>query len=180
MKKILLYITVVFLVGCSTLKVDVDYDTSYDFKNNTKYTIVHKHRVGENTLTNDRIISALNNELQAKSYAKVTKDQANLVFVFHVNVRDKTDIRTDYQMVGYGGYGFGRGFGRGVVETTSAYNYTEGTLIVDALNPKTNKIVWRGIAVDELSNSLTTPDKRTKYINEIIKKLMSNFPRKAK
>lgn len=175
-----LVLMALFFVGCSTLEVDVDYDTAYNFDGKTKYAIVHSNRAGDNTLINDRIVNALDSALKAKSYTKVSKDKADLIFVFHVNVRDKTDIRTDYQMVGYGGYGFGRGFGGGVVATTSAYNYTEGTLIVDALNPKTQKIVWRGVAVDELSDSLDTPDEKTKYINEVIQKLMSNFPRKAK
>ena len=180
-KKILIPLMVLLtLVGCSTISVNVDYDTDYNFNGKTKYAIVHSDRAGDNTLTNDRIIEALTQVLNAKSYKKVKKEEADLIFVFHVNVQDKTELRTDYQMVGYGGYGFGRGFGGGVIETTSAYNYTEGTLVVDALNPKTKKIVWRGIVKDELSSSSSTPEEKTAYIHKIITKLMEKFPKEEK
>ncbi len=166
--------------GCSTVKVDVDYDTAYSFKGKGKYSIVHNNQRGEDTLTNDRIIEALKSTLNAKSYVNVPKDEADLIFVFHVNVADKTDIRTDYQMVGYGGFGYRRSFGGGMIATPSTYKYTEGKLVVDVLNPKTHKILWRGIVSDELSRNAQTPEQKSAYINSIITKLIANFPRKAK
>jgi len=115
--------------------------------------------------------------LNTKNYTEVSKEKADLVFVFHTDVQDKTDIQNDYQMIGYGGYGFTRGFGGGMVATTNAYNYTEGTLVVDAINPKTQKIVWRGIAKDELS-AKDTPQEKTEYINHVVSKIIEKFPSK--
>jgi len=178
--KIIFFISLLLFSGCSTLKVSVDYDPEYSFEGKTDYAVVHSNREGENTLANDRIKKALIESLNAKMYKEVAKEEADLVFVFHSDVKDKTDIQTDYQMVGYGGYGFARGFGGGMVATTSAYNYTEGTLVIDALNPKTEKIVWRGIAKDELSSSLSSPTEKTLYIRSVVFKLMQNFPREAK
>ncbi len=179
MKKILLVLAAIFLLtGCSTLSVDVDYDTSYDFNKKTNYTVAHSDRVGSNSLIDDRITAAIKESLDAKTYTEVAKEKADLVFVFHVNVQDKSDVTMDYQMIGYGGYGFGGGFG-GMIATPTTYNYTEGKLIIDALNPKTNKIVWRGIASDELSQNTTTPQEKTQKINEVVSQLMSKFPPKS-
>ena len=166
------------MIGCSTLEVDVDYDPSYDFNAKTKYVILHKTKEGENTLTNDRITTAIQNNLDARGYHRVEQKDADLIFVFHVNVKDKTDITTDYQMVGYGGFGRGRGMGGGVITTTDVYNYTEGKLVIDALNPKTSKLVWRGIATDELNKNIDTPKERQEYINKVMQQLMQNFPKK--
>ncbi|MEA2072034.1 MAG: DUF4136 domain-containing protein [Campylobacterota bacterium] len=185
MKKIFLIITLLFVVsGCSTLKVNVDYDTEYDFTNQTKYAIVHSSKEGSNTLMNDRVKNAIRASLEKKSYREVSEKEAELVFVFHVNVQQMSDIRSDYQMVGYSGYGYGRGFGgygRGygtvMVERPSTYRWLEGSLVIDALNPKTNKIVWRGSANDELSRDSSTPDEKTKYINEVVSKVMQKFPK---
>jgi uncharacterized protein YxeA len=176
MKKILISLVLsIFMIGCSTLEVDVDYDPSYDFNAKTKYVILHKTKEGESTLTNDRITTAIQNNLDARGYHKVEQKDADLIFVFHVNVKDKTDISTDYQMVGFGR---GRGMGSGVIATTDVYNYTEGKLIIDALNPKTRKLVWRGVATDELNKNIDTPKKRQEYISKIVQQLMQNFPKK--
>ena len=172
--------------GCSTLKVDVDYDTSYNFENKTKYTVVHHNKEGENTLTNDRITNAIKASLNANNYKEVLQEEADLIFVFHVNVINMSDIRTDYDVIGYSGYGYNpgwgynRGYGYGgttvVVPRSTTYKWKEGKLIIDALNPKTKKIVWRAIAKDELSNGSTTQEEKTEYINKVVSKLMKEFP----
>ena len=185
MKKILLVMAALFMVsGCSTMSVDIDYDTAYDFDAKTKYAVVHSDREGDNTLVNDRIAAAIKESLNKRSYKEVSKDEADLVFVFHVNVTQRSDVRSDFQVVGYGGYGYGRGFGgygggygTRVVEVPSTYSWKEGKLIIDALNPQNKKIVWRGAISDELTRSETTPAEKTKYVNEVVAKLLKKFPK---
>ena len=159
--------------GCSSLKVNVDYDPDFDFKTPKSFAIAHYNKEGEDTLFNDRLIKALESDLQSKGYTKKVKEEADLIATFHTNVENKTSIDTDYQMIGYGRYGYGGG----MVATTRTYNYTKGTLIIDLLNPKNEKIVWRGIATDILKEH-KTPQERTAYINMVVKETMANFPRK--
>ncbi|MBN2816445.1 MAG: DUF4136 domain-containing protein [Campylobacterales bacterium] len=180
LRLLIIAVFAIFFTACSQLDIKIDYDTEYEFSKEIKYTVVHSSRVGDDTLTNDRIKKALQNTLDLKGYTMVEQKDADVLFVFHADVKDKTDIQTDYQMVGFGGYGFARGFGGGMVATTSAYNYTEGTLVVDALNPDTQKILWRGIATDELSKKDATPEEKSAYINVVVSKLINNFPREAK
>jgi len=171
-------------VACSTMKVDIDYDSAYNFDDKSTYAVVHKNRESENTLTNDRVINAIKSSLNEKKYSEVPQENADLIFVFHVNVTNRSDIRTDYEMIGYGGYGYGYGFGgyggsygTRVITVPSTYRWKEGRLIVDAMNPKTKKIVWRGVISDELSSSTTTPEEKTDYINKVVTKLMKSFPK---
>lgn len=185
MKKLFLIGTIFLLFsGCSTLDTEVDYDTAYEFKDQTHYSIVHSDREGDNTLVNDRIKEAIKISLNAKEYEEVKESEADLLFVFHVNVQKMSDIRTDYEMVGYGGFGYGmgfggygRGFGTAMVVHPSTYKWTEGKLIIDALNPRSKKIVWRGVATDELSQNSSTPQEKTLYINKVVSKLMEKFPK---
>lgn len=163
------------LNACSVLKVNVDYDSSYDFENKKTYTVVASDREGVNTLISDRIANAIKNSLNTKAYTNEAQKDADLIFVFHANVKNKTDIEMDYQTIGFGG--FGMGFGGNVIATPTTYNYTEGKLIIDALNPKTKKIVWRGVASDELSES-STPQEKTTYINRVVSTMMAKFPPK--
>jgi len=172
------------ITGCSSLNIDVDHDTSYNFHGKTKYAIVHKPKEGDNTLINDRIIKAIKTTLNEKGYKEVAVSDADLLFVFHVNVTQMSDIRTDYQVIGYSGYRYGAGWGYGgyggygsavVVPNTTTYRWTEAKLIVDALNPKTKKIVWRGIATDEITRGNYTTQEKTAYINHVISQLMKKF-----
>ncbi|MEA1892700.1 MAG: DUF4136 domain-containing protein [Campylobacterota bacterium] len=175
MKKLFFILSITLLFNaCSTLKVNVDYDTSYDFANLKSFAIVYRAKSGENTLNNDRITDAIEQNLNLKNYEKNSKDKADLIFTFHTNVENKTDISSNYQMAGFGRYRYGGA----MISTPTTYSYNEGTLIIDALDPKTKKVVWRTIATDELDNK-STPDERTKYLNEIVGTMMKDFPIKG-
>ncbi len=169
----ILIVGLLVFLGCSSVRVTNDYDPKFNFTQQKSFTIVHHNREGEDTLFNDRLLNALESELVSKGYIKAAKTEADLIFVFHTKVENKTDIDTDYQMVGFGMYRYGGG----MVATTSTYHYTKGTLIVDALNPLDEKIVWRGVATDTLREH-KTPQKRTEYINKVVKELMQSFPGK--
>ena len=172
-KVVILIMSVLMFLGCSSLRVNIDYDPSYTFVQQKSFAIAHNTKEGEDTLLNDRITSALEQELKNKGYVKVEKDKADMVFVFHTDVQSKTDIHTDYVRVGYRGYRYGGG----MVAQTSTYTYTKGTLIIDALTPENKKIVWRAVTTDVLSQR-DTPQERTLYINHVVKETMKKFPNK--
>lgn len=174
MRKILSFITVSLLfIGCSTLSVSVDYDESYDFKEVKTFAVDNSMGKSQNTLFGSRVTNALENELKLKNYKKVTKDEADLIFVFHASAKEKSDVQTSIGMGGYRGFRYG-GM---MMSTTHTYEYQEGTLVVDALSPKTKKVVWRGIGVKELREK-ETPAERTEAVNEAVKKIMEKFPTK--
>lgn len=173
MKQLLSFMALIVLLGgCSTLEVSVDYDDSYDFTKAKKVAVVHEYKVSDNSLQNDRIMNALNKSLNSKNYTNVPSKEADLIFVFYTNVKDKTQINTQYVTMGMR-YRFGA-----ITTSTSTYNYTEGTLVVDALNPQTKKIVWRAIGTKELDEN-KTPQEKTKSIDKIVNKIMEKFPKQG-
>jgi len=168
--------TTLLFIGCSTLDVSVDYDESFDFKSAKTFAIVKNNEMPEDTLTNDRIIDAIKNDLELKNYNQVAVEKADLIVVFYLKIKDKSQVSTSYSGgLGYRGYGRGYGYGGGMMASTHTYEYEEGTLVIDALNPKTKKIVWRAIGVKELNN-LETPKERTEAVNKAVKKIMEKFP----
>ena len=70
MKIFILAFLVFFFNACSTMEINVDYDTEYDFTNKINYTITHSDRVGDNTLVNDRVTEALKNVLTQRNICK--------------------------------------------------------------------------------------------------------------
>jgi len=178
---ILLALMAILFTGCSTIKVETDYDPEYSFSHAKTYAIVYKQKEYEDTLTADRIMDGIRTELASKGYTEVKRSDADLFIVFHTDVTNKSKIVQDYQYVGISPYRYGRGYGYGgmmAVPTTRAYNYDEGKLLMDVLNSKDNKIVWRGTATDGLKN-FDTPHERTKYINKVMSSIFKTLPAKA-
>jgi hypothetical protein len=91
---------------------------------------------------------------------------------------DKTEVRT------YGAPGIGVGFGRynrysmyncwGCAQTeVSVRNYTEGTFIVDMIDPKLQRSVWRGSIQSRLKSQ---PEKDQQKYNAAADNIFASFP----
>ena len=181
-----IFITFLFallVTGCSTLKVETDFDPNVSMQAPKNFHIVHKVQEDENTLTSDRIIKALQDALIAQGYRSTAKDEADFFVLFHTGVITKSRVVTDYKYVNMYPYSYGRGFGYGysgygtaIVPESKNYTYKEGKLIVDAVFPKGNRIFWRGVATDRLQ-SLKNPQERIDYINTVINNLIKKFPK---
>ena len=168
------FVLALLISGCSSLKIATDYDPNADMTPPKNFAIVHKTLESQDSLTADRIVAALQNELKAKGYVETAKEKADFYILFHTGVTSKQVIDTDYQYVNM--YPYSYGYNMIVLPQTSVYSYDEGKLIVDAVVPEKNKIIWRGTAVDNLKN-LETPQARTEYINKVLKELMKRFPK---
>jgi hypothetical protein len=173
MKWIYAVFLTIFLVGCSTVDVNVDYDQQFKFLEVKNFVVEHETKKGESNLVNDRITAAINQQITQKGYKN--SSPAGLIFNYYYKAQDKTDYQTSYGL----GTGFGRiGWGGALmVSTTDTYEYTEGTLVIDALDVKTKKIVWRGVGVLELKQQ-KTPQEKTEYVNKIVAKILEKFPSK--
>lgn len=182
MIKILLFIlSILIFTNCSSIKVTNDFDPSYSFKDVKTYAILYKIKEYSNTLTDQRIMTGIKRELNLKGYTVAKRKNADIYVVFHTNVQNKTKIVQDYQYIGISPYRYGRHYGYGgmmAVPTTRSYNYDEGKLIVDILNAKDKKIVWRGVATDSLKQ-LKTPEERVEYINSIMTSIFKTLPSKV-
>ncbi len=158
------------LVSCSSLRVSSDYNPSFNFSKLKTFAIVY-NRQG-NSPMQQRIVEALTHEFKAKGYVPAPREKADFFVVFHTNIKNKRQVVTDYQRVGLYPYGFGT---YAMVPIQREYEYKEGKIIVDALDPKTKNIFWRGIATDRLK-SYKTPQERMKYAMEVARELLKSFP----
>ncbi len=98
---------------------------------------------------------------------------------YSINTRRGIDVNsspsTSVSMGRRGSYG-GMSVG---MSTTDVREYTEGTLIIDFVDPKADQLIWRGTGQSRLSES-KTPEERTENINEAVAKILAQFPPKKK
>ena len=171
------------LTACSTLTVRTDYDTTYDFSALGSYAWLEGKAPSNdirinNSLIINRVVNAVNTNLQSKGYELVEKDKAD----FYVNwfggienkIRQET-INTYYGYLGYDSDTWGyRGYWPGYARSYS-YEYQEGTLIIDIADSKSKQLIWRGTGQEYLEEK-ETPEEITEGINQTVTEILGSFP----
>lgn len=175
------------LAGCSTLEISSDFDPKADFTSLKTYDWLDEPqkptgdpRIDGNTLLEKRIHEAVETALAARGFKKVTRDPDFLV-AYHVSLDKRQSVQTLNSHYGYApgwGYGYGAsyrpGYWAGAPETY-VYEYEEGTLILDIVNPKNKELMWRGSATDEVSFK-STPEKDQTELNKAVDEMLERFP----
>ncbi len=175
-----------FLPGCSTLKVNYDYDKKVDFNQYKTYQFYGWAKGSEkniNSLDRERVQDAFAKEFKKRGLTYV-KDNGDLIVSLFFVTKEKTETTANTTGVGayggyYGGYyGYGPrwGWGPGFTYSTTTYTqheYKEGTLIVNVFDAKAKKLIWEGIATDVLKEK---PEGREERINHAVAKIMEHYP----
>lgn len=167
--------------SCSpTVKVTTDYDHAANFSEYKTFAFYDlKAQEGQiNQLNVDRITKAIRAELTSKGFTETTINpdlKVNAVTI----LKNKTSVSANTDFYGYGGmyrpYGYwGGGAMMGGANTTfNTYDYVDGSLVIDIVSSKTQKLVWQGIGNAEIDSK---PDNPEEFIAASIKKILAGFP----
>ena len=160
-----------FIVSCSIYDVKYDYDRQADF---TEFKTFDWMQVPEkadiDSLILQRVKNAVNAELKAKGLM-MSSNNPDFLIAEHLGKMNKVRV-TDWGY-GYGAYErYGRSWGsRGI----STHQYEEGFLILDFVDTKSKKLIWRGSANAEVQH-VNTPEKSEKLINAAVKEILKKYP----
>ena len=126
---------------------------------------------------------AIDQALAKRGYVKDTTGHPDFLVSYHATLNKRVSVASLDQSSGYRpGYllgGSGRitpledreTIGREYVDT-----FDEGTLIIDVVDPKTNRLIWRGTARDEV-NFKKSPEHNKHKIAEAVDKMLNRFAR---
>jgi uncharacterized membrane protein len=171
------------------MSVKSDYEKSFDFSQLHTFAFKTDRASNDplttNTLEAGRIQDALTAQLEANGFAP-SSENPDFIVAFYSRSKQKTQVESTG---GFGpGFGFGRGFGWGYgipyrarwrwgygpdIWTT---NYTQGCVMADIINPRTNELVWRGMVMDTINGV----DQSEKQTDQAAKDLVSKFLKDAK
>lgn len=166
------------LAGCTSFKVDLDYDPARNFGAYHSYawlptaTSKEGEAIVRNDLVEARVISAVDSELAAKNMQRADKGSADFLVTYHINVEDRVDVRTIETGFGYRPWW---GWNSRFDTETVVQNYKAGTLVLDIIDRQTDKLAWRGAAETRLREGLT-PQQRDAEIRTIVNALLKHFP----
>jgi hypothetical protein len=169
--------------GCSQVSVQTDFDPKADFTALKTYSWYNAEQPKEgdprldNPLLDQRVRSTVETVLNAKGYVK---DDVNPDFwlVYHAAVSKEIGTTTTTSSSTYGGYyGWYYVSSPVWVETPTMYTYNQGTLILDIVDAKAEKLIWRGSAQANVDNP-ETQQQRKNLMNEAVNGMLSKFPPK--
>ncbi|MBN1346426.1 MAG: DUF4136 domain-containing protein [Phycisphaerae bacterium] len=116
-----------------------------------------------------RVREAVERHLGSKGYElKGVGYQVDFLVAYEVILEGDLDPAALAQRKGYGTEDWGDELGQ---------KYEKGSLVIDVLDPKTNKLIWRGVADAELAVVATEEQKR-KRVDEAVKRILQKFPPK--
>jgi hypothetical protein len=169
------------LAGCATTQVQSDYDPNFNFSQLSTYSWAERTSEGKdpavyNNIVESRVKVAVNQALKAKGFSEVASNPSFLV-AWHGAINQEHSINTVGTEYGYGWGWYGGWGGPGMMtSTTYVSTWNEGTLIIDIVDAKANKMVWRGSAQSELDEHQNDPQKMQEALNEAVDKMMATFP----
>ncbi|HET7512424.1 MAG TPA: DUF4136 domain-containing protein [Chthoniobacterales bacterium] len=170
------------LSSCETVNVTTDYDHSAPFGNYRTYTLAPPPRGQSMSPTSEAALrEALRSELAARGITEASGTKADLDVVRHAFIQGKISVQqyTDwgYARAGVWPYGYGYyGMWPGAPQTYTFYDeYNEGTLIVDFVDARTKKLVFRGVANAVVGG----PEANAAKIREAVAKMMAGFPKSS-
>jgi hypothetical protein len=190
LRGLLVALPLLAIAACSSSppKPEVDYNQEFNFSN-AKTVAFYKNSgmvSGDKPLQisdmeRNRVDTALRIALENRGFNFVEDPkQADLLLSWHLSTQNKTDVRT-YSSPSYGGYygGYNRysryncwDCGMGHTEV-SVKDYTEGTFIVDMIDPAAQQSVWRGVTQSRLKGKVEND--QTVY-NEAAAVIFAEFP----
>jgi uncharacterized membrane protein len=168
------------------MSVKSDYEKSFDFRQ--LHTFAFKtdragdDPLGTNTLEAGRIQNALAAQLEANGFSQAPQNP-DFIVAFYSRTKQKTQV----QSAGFGpGFGFGRGFGWGYgvpyrarwrwglgpdIWTTT---YTQGCVMADVIDPRTNDLVWRGVVKDTVNGIGQSEKQANQAARDLVKQLLKD------
>jgi hypothetical protein len=178
------------------MSVKSDYEKTFDFTQLRTFTFKTDRSASDplstNTLEAGRIQNALTAQLEANGFTQAT-GSPDFIVAFYSRTKQKSQVQSTGGFgpgfgPGFGRFGYGRGFGWGYgipgagrwrygygpdIFTT---NYTQGCVMADIIDARTNDLVWRGRVTDTV-NGIGQSEKQS---DQAAKDLVSQFLKDAK
>ena len=169
-------VLLIAVIGCSPLTVNYDYDTAADF---TAMKTFGWMPPAGNAVSDDLLVKRIRNAVNVQLLAKGrTEVPENPDFLIAMQLSGKTTYG------GSTGVGASVGIPVGRAGTISVgggkskpHEKTEGTLVLDFMDAKTQSLVWRATATAAVAPK-ASPEEQQERINKVIAEMLSRFPPK--
>ena len=165
---------VALMVGaCATMNVSSHIERGADF---TQYRTwdwgpadalpTGDPRLDNNPFFKDYLEGAFEKQLATRRFERTTSEKADLLFHYHANISQRFEVN---------GIDQSRGYCYDNCEPI-LNEYELGTIVVDAVDTHTNKVVWRGWAQTDAAGMIDNQQRLSDTITRAVTRMMERFP----
>ena len=156
------------LCSCQSVRVKVNYNEQvdfFDFKNYAWFEAPKENDKGYVSMEDQAVQNMISKSLDEKGLTEVERDKADILIA--VNVKEKDKVY--YANIPYSYYSYGRwGYSRHWVEPEE---YTESTIVLAFIDPKTKKALWEGVSKNTSFSSISEEN-----LQKIIDSFLNYYP----
>ena len=162
--------------------VKSDYQKDFDFRKLHTFAFkterASNDRLATNTIEAERIKNALTAQLSANGFAQ-NADNPDFIVAFYSRTKQQTEVQSSPFGFGPGfGWGYGIpfrgrwrwGYGPDIWTTT----YTQGCVMADIIDAKTQELVWRGVVQDTVNGVGQTDKQANNAAKDLVKRFLSD------
>ena len=162
------------LAGCATMTVSSHIERNVNF---TEYVTfdwgppdnlpVGDPRLDNNQFFRDYLQGAVERKLTANGFELADDREPDLLVHYHASVNQKVDV-----------YEADRPYGYCYVNCEPrVVEFEQGTLVIDIVDRRTNKVVWRGWSQDTMTGVIDNQDRLEAQVEEGVSRVMLLLPR---
>jgi hypothetical protein len=124
-------------------------------------------RLDRDPFFQDKVQGAVEKALASRGFEATDSGAPDLLIHYHASITQRLNVDSVDR-----GYGYCDGGACDAGVTT----YEAGTLVLDVVDTRTNRLIWRGWAQDAVEEALRDRDKMARQIDEAVARMMANFP----
>jgi hypothetical protein len=161
------------LTACATaMTVSSHVDRSADFSTYRTYDWgpadalpTGDPRLDADPFFKDQLQGEVDRQLALRGTSAAASDNADLLIHYHAHISQRLDVR-----------GADASFGYTYDNGSEVYEYEAGTIVLDVVDARTQKVVWRGWAQDAVAGMLRNDDTLAKKVREAVTRMFADMP----
>jgi hypothetical protein len=122
-------------------------------------------RLDANPFFKDHMQGEVEKQLAARGIAVASSGTPDLLIHYHANISQRMNVS-----------GVDRGRGYSVEDSAQVGEYEAGTIVLDLVDPRTGRVVWRGWAQDAVTDMLANEDKMAEKVREAVTRMLARLP----
>jgi hypothetical protein len=166
-------VAVLALAGCASLNVSSYVERGVDVRQYrtfgwgpTEGLSTGDPRLDNNRFFDERVRTTVEAGLAGRGFEKAD-DAPDLLVHYHASVTQRIDARE-----------IDREYGTCENDSCRPYVYEAGTLVVDLLDPRTKKLVWRGWAEGAIDGVIDDQAWMEQKVGEVVARILEQLPRR--
>ncbi len=164
------------IAGCATLETGSFVDRGANFTRYRTYNWERRTarppgdpRLEKNGLFQDHLQGAVEKQFAARGFRGPTPRKPDLLLRYRAAVTPRVTVN-----------GVESGYGHCTSDCSARIvEYETATLVLDVIDARTNKMLWRGWAQDDLNDVLHDEDRMARRIDAAVTQMLAKFPSHA-